>query len=286
MNSNFVPLNIGLTKWTSAMMWVNVGLQTLISITAVNYQGSLDGPLSNAVDAENLYLSVSGFSLLVWVPTFVLLVVWIAKSHTSTSSLLWADDYRKYSRGWSIGVWFIPFANFFSTPQVFIENERIATGRRVSGKVDKGWRVQPRDQHIVWWFVLFSVGMLISRGGASAANSATDIDSYRTGLILVAIGALSSAAGIAIGAIHIRRVGEKLATNPIDDSPATQTARSSTTVDQLPPPTFTPPQTESNVSPAERPKIPVDESLLSGNNQRPSIPVIKPITSTEPKEQK
>ena len=285
MNSNFVPLNLGLTKWTSGMMWANVGVQTLISITAFNYQGSLDGPLSNAIDAENLYLSVSGFSLLVWVPTFVLLVVWIAKSHTSTSSLLWADDHRKYSRGWAIGVWFIPFANFFSTPQVFIENARIATTHRVSGKVDKGWKVQSRDQHVVWWFVLFLVGMLISRGGASAANSATDIDAYRVGLTLVAAGALSSAVGIGFGAVHIRRVGTKLADNPIDDSRTGQTLRSSMPGDPLPPPAITPPQTESSVSPEARPKIPVDDSLRSSTSTRPSIPVIKPPTSNEPKEQ-
>lgn len=285
MSLNFVPLNLGLTKWTSGMMWANVGVQTLISITALNYQGSLGGPLSNAVDAENLYLSVSGLSLLVWVPTFVLLVVWIAKSHTSTSSLLWADDHRKYSRGWSIGVWFIPFANFFSTPQVFIENARIATTQRASGKVDKGWKVQPRDQHVVWWFVLFLVGMLISRGGASAANSATDIDAYRVGLILVAIGALSSAVGIGFGAVHIRRVGTKLADNPIDDSHRGQTIRSSMPGDPLPPPTIRPPQNASNVSPETRPQIPVHDSLRSPTNTRPSIPVIKPSTSNEPKEQ-
>ena len=280
-SSAYAPLNLGLTKWTAGLMWVNVVAQSAIALSAFNLQGSLDGSISAAVDAENLYFNISGLSVLAWVPTFVLLVVLIAKSHTSTSSLLHPDDKRKYSQGWSIGVWFIPFANIFSTPQVFIENARIANANRMNGKVDRGWKQQESDKQVIWWFLLFWIGLAASRGGAQISNSALDVDSYRGGLVLLAIGSLSSAAGIAFGALHIRRVGETLAENSNTHQPSNLTANPA---GHLPPPSAGSRQSVNDVPTGPRPQIPVNPSSTTDGRSRPSIPVVQPPNTTEIKE--
>ena len=266
-------------------MWVNVAIQSAIALSAFNLQGSLDGPISAAVDAEELYFNISDLSLLAWLPTFVLLVVWIAKSHTSTSSLLHPGDRRKYSQGWSIGVWFIPFANIFSTPQVFIENARIAEGNRTHGKVDRDWRQQGTDKQVIWWFLLFWVGIVASRGGVQLSNSALDLDSYKGGLVLVAVGSISSAIGIAFGAVHVRRVGEQLSENPTAHQSPVSTESVSKSGDPLPPPP-TPHESESGIAAGPRPQLQVNPLPQQDGKSRPSIPVRKPPTSTEIKEQK
>lgn len=206
-----LPLSTTLTGWTVGLMWAAAGLNAIASLTAWNYQSALTGPLYEAIDAEDLYNSVAGVSLLLGIATFVLLIIWSAKAHTSSASLLNSQGARKYSRGWCIGVWFIPFANIFSTPRVLAEHQRIAFAPRSNGRASHDWGKQPIDQRLIWWWVLFWTGAIVTQIGASSLTLETSLREYQNGLTAVIFGSLISAVGIAIGAIFVKSVGAALA---------------------------------------------------------------------------
>ena len=237
---------------TAALNGLTSVLGFALSSAAARYAKSgsrLD--LENWVSAEDAYFGAAGIALLVWVATFVVLIIWLAKAHTSTSSLLENPNDRKYSRGWCIGVWFIPFANLFSTPKVFAEMQRIAYAERDNGRAAHDWRAGRLDPKLVWWWILFVGGIIVSRAGESMATANGPIDEYQSGLNISAIGTLVSAAGAATGAMFIRSVSGRLHDGMQDPGPLSGTSAraqpaASEAADWPPPPA-------SNQSPGQEP---------------------------------
>ena len=152
-----VLLAPALTGWLRGLMWAYVAVTVAMVAVGVAYWGAIEGlrrgdvALDDAIGVENAYRAVAGVQLVAWVSIFVLMIVWLAKAHTATTSLLAVPGARKYSRGWCIGVWFIPFANFISTPQVFAEHQRIADAARTDGWVKGDWKSLPSSRLIPWW---------------------------------------------------------------------------------------------------------------------------------------
>jgi hypothetical protein len=216
-----VPLPPHLGRWTETLMWIT-GLAALASALLSNtYRLAVDeylngqGTLTAAANAENDVTSFAPLFVLVWVATFVLQVVWIAKAHTSTTSLLRSPADRKYSQGWAIGVWFIPFANVFSTPRVFAEHQRIADATRVDGFADGNWRHVPVRRSLIWWWVLVLAGFILNRAGVSMmSDPSSDIDEYQTGVALSSLGMLALSAGTFCGARFIGLVSKQLRPQP------------------------------------------------------------------------
>lgn len=208
----------GIGTATMVLLFVTAGFDAVIAILGF-YLASVAGRYAQSgsfadfndwVDAENAYFGIAGLGLMVWIATFVLLIVWLAKAHTASSSLLQSPADRKYSRGWSIGVWFIPFANLISTPMVFAETQRIAYADRVNGRVPAGWRSGRLDPKLIWWWVLFIGGIIVSRVAESTVTNDAPIGEYRTGLNISSVGAIVSAAGAVTGALFIRSVSSRL----------------------------------------------------------------------------
>ena len=263
-----IPLSSTLTGWTVGLMWVAAALNLAVSLAAWNYQSALSGPLYEAVDAEDLYNSATGLSFFVWMATFVLLIVWSAKAHTSSTSLLNTQRARKYSRGWCIGVWFIPFANIFSTPRVFAEHQRIASAPRVSGRAHHEWSKQPLDQRLTWWWVLFWVGAIATQVGASSLTLEASLSEYQNGLTAVICGTLINAIGIAIGAVFLKSVGAALHDVKVDDTFASPPGPDATS------------RESTIITAAERPQVLTNPPQPTSQRSRPMLPTQIPPPET------
>lgn len=119
-------LNTTVATWTQALLWLSASLSSVVSVLALVYRQTLTdwfdgtGTLDDAVSIEDLFVDWTSLLPMILIATFVLLIIWLAKAHTATTALLGEGEYRRYSRAWSIGVWFIPFANLISTPRITI----------------------------------------------------------------------------------------------------------------------------------------------------------------------
>ena len=207
-----VPLSSKLTGWTVGLMWAIVAGDVFVAVTAMSYRSSLSGSsLTEAIEAEELYNNATSLAFVLWITTLILLIVWSAKAHTSSTSLLHNQRSRNYSQGWCIGVWFIPFANIFSTPRVFAEHQRIATAPRTNGRAHHEWAKQPLDARLTWWWVPTLAGLVVIQFGAGSLTLEASLGEYQDGLVAVVVGSLLTAAGIASGALFLRSVGAALA---------------------------------------------------------------------------
>ncbi len=200
-------------------MWVAAASQGILAIFAFRYWQTFGDwferdtkTWNDALSAESNFNLASGFSWLVWVAGFIFLIVWLANVHTSTTSLLADDQDRKYTRGWSIGVWFIPFANVISTPQVIAENFKIASAPRKNNKVDNSWKTLPVNGELVWWWILVVGGMLTSSVGGQIAIEGVTSSEILGGLTAVMIGSTAATIGLALGAVVITDMNKELTT--------------------------------------------------------------------------
>ena len=160
------------------------------------------------VAAENRYRGFFGIYTLLSIPIFVLLIVFSYRAYKSTESL-WAGP-RKWSRGWTIGGWFIPFANLIIVPKVLIEADRIASAQRNGGRVSDGWQSGLADAKLIWWWLLYAIGTLMNYGYWDEVTKASSFDDYKTGMYIGMVGGLMVVASCVLAALTVRRMGKAL----------------------------------------------------------------------------
>lgn len=168
-----------------------------------------------AVDAEDRLVAFGPLSLAANLVLLVLLVVWMFQSHGIADRL--RPGSRRWTRGWTIGGWFIPIANLFMPKRVMNEIERIATAPRVGGVLAPGWQ-QTRTSAIgwVWWvtFVACWLGVRIATGMYSNAfeqpllrfDPNAVLDAYG---LAIACYALAIVAAVS-GAVYVGRISRRL----------------------------------------------------------------------------
>jgi hypothetical protein len=212
----------GLAGTLQGFLWAAAGLAAiatiigLVGLAALNRYwdarpGSADERQASddLVAADDALDGILGFSFIVALVIFVLIIIWGNQAHKVTQRL-WPGP-RTWSAGWTIGGWFIPFANLVIPRLVFSEIEKIGRAPRSGGYVTPGWRQQSTSV-VGWiWWVTFVIGYVASTPGFSMFDDpAGDIDSWRAGYVLVAAGeAVLVVAGIT-GALYVRRLTRAL----------------------------------------------------------------------------
>lgn len=215
-------VNVNLARWLQAILWsfgvaVTGMLFAAVAVLATfnNYLVEVDEPwtaLDRWQTAEDVFNIVYVVALVLVIPLVALLQVWSFKSHKATG-WLWPRE-RKWSRGWSIGAWWIPVANFLLVPMVLTEVYKIASGPRDGQSTRNGWALGKSSATLILWFVLSGVGIGLVSYGASLTNlDSFTVAEYRwgVGLVMGGTAVLVGAAMVAIG--FIRNVSRKLAPN-------------------------------------------------------------------------
>ncbi|MEO1065400.1 MAG: DUF4328 domain-containing protein [Actinomycetota bacterium] len=151
--------------WTEGVTW----LVALIQLPALGFalqQRSLfddfqdDGSFStfdDLVDAEDAWIGLTGFWFLLSIASIVLLMIWLYRVYGQTQSL-GATDHR-LPRGFTIGAWFIPFANFVLLSLLFSDLDRTTRSERVP--IGRKWR-ETSTALIVWIWTATAVGSFVA----------------------------------------------------------------------------------------------------------------------------
>ena len=117
-------------------------------------------------DSDDFVATAGGFIFFLAAISFVLLVIWTYRTYQNLRELR-AEDTR-FSPGWTIGGWLIPFVNLLMPFFIFQEMWKASSTERPS------WRQSPADNLIVLWW---SIGMISVIGSTIAAvlrNDAID----------------------------------------------------------------------------------------------------------------
>jgi len=162
--------------------------------------------------AEDNASAAFGLPILLNAVLLILLIIWMFRAHRVTDLLGGTD--RKWSRGWTIGGWFIPVANFLIPKLVLGEIERIAQSPRTDGRIATDWRKTSSSAKGWLWWGLWFLGIVLVRFGSDLPDPSDSDVSYsgavRTAYLLQALGALAMAAGAAFGALYVRSIASHL----------------------------------------------------------------------------
>lgn len=160
--------------------------------------------------AEDVFNIIFWSSFAILVALIALVQVWSFKSHKATG-WLWPRE-RKWSRGWSVGAWWIPLANFLLVPMVLTEVFKIASGARDGERTRNGWALGRSSSTVILWFVSAAIGISLFAYGSYLTNAdSSTITDYRWGVALTLGGTVSLMASSIIAIAFVRNVSWKLA---------------------------------------------------------------------------
>lgn len=207
------PTLVGWTRWLLIICGIAAALRGILAI-AVNQSLQefidtfSDRAASDFVDRANAYDTVDSVYAVATLATFVLLIVFSFRAYKA-SQTIWAGP-RKWSRGWTVGGWFIPFANAYIPASVLIETEKISRAPRMNGNATEGWRQLNRDNGFVLWFVLYLVGLAVASRISSLDASVDDLQDISDRLVVGAIGNGIICAGCIVGAVTLKKMAARL----------------------------------------------------------------------------
>jgi hypothetical protein len=218
------PLSRTLSGWTQALFWVTLGANAvygailLASLSAFNDWWDAPGggdlaALNRWFDLDDARAGWGLISIVVWLATWIVLIVWMNQAHKATTAL--GPGQRKWSSGWTVGGWFIPIANLIIPKMVFNEIDRIATAPRQHGQVSGTWRNQPTiGLGWAWWVLLILAGIL-DAGSTTMLDTefdslVLDPDNVRAGYVVGALAVVAWMLSAAFGALYVRRLTRRL----------------------------------------------------------------------------
>ncbi len=115
--------------------------------------GDIESQILSAADASDTWTLAAAAT---WIIIAVAVITWSYQVRRASESL-WHGE-RRWSRGWAVGGFFVPFANFVIPKLALNESEKIALHTRSAGRVDLGWTDRrPLVEGTLWW-----VGTIIS----------------------------------------------------------------------------------------------------------------------------
>jgi hypothetical protein len=153
---------------------------------------------ADAVDALDALMNFASIGII------VTLMVWMFHAHRAGDRL--APGNRRWSRGWTIGGWLVPFAFLIIPRLVMGEIERLLTAGRAQQRVDASWRRQPVSALGYWWWGLWVAGIVIKAGARLLTTSVTSVEGINLAAAGLALGHAAITVSLACGAVLVWRI--------------------------------------------------------------------------------
>lgn len=214
-------LSRGLTKWLAGLLVFYAAVVSVKAVTVAMVYLRFD---ESTTEAELATIApeaaVVEFFESVYVPIFVLFVIWTLKAHRA-SRRLWPYD-RRWRPAWAVGGYFVPILWFVIPPKVLAEIYRIANAERAGGRVSSSWTEVRTPRLLVAWWIAFAFASVA--GGTAAAVIETSYivpRSDRVTTVQTAYGwsisaNIVAAASAVMAAVFVARLGRRLQNRPSD----------------------------------------------------------------------
>jgi hypothetical protein len=164
---------IVLISLTAALALVNVVFWGRHLGELHRFEQGLIGPV-HAQDSEDTAFAIFGFTILLFLPTGIAWLLWQYRAHANLRALGVAN--LKFSPGWVVGWWFIPFANIVM-PYLTVRELWKASDPK-AGAVD--WKVRGGATIVgLWWAArlamqaLFQIAPAFARQGVGVTTTSS-----------------------------------------------------------------------------------------------------------------
>ena len=214
-----VPPTLGVV--TQVAFLLVAGMNALLLVAAVLARSRFsdfyeapafgDGAFREWITADDRMADVSLYTFVVGLVGTAVFMAWSWRAHQASDRLRPGD--RSYSKGFTIGAWFIPFVNLLLPRLVIGEIEKIAMAPRDGGVVTHSWR-ETGMSGIGWlWWIGHASGVILGRVAAGRIDAAVELgtgDAVLSAYLFVVLAAAAAAIGLVFGAVHVGRLSRLL----------------------------------------------------------------------------
>jgi hypothetical protein len=168
------------------------------------------GTLGELLDAEDLAIGAFGSAFILAGVAGVLFIIWHYQAYRSIESL--APTGTRWSPGWAVGGWFIPFANLVIPKLVMNEVERVSDPMSEPAPVGTRWMHAPLGALGSLWWASWVSGIVVW-WVASVMDESADFYSdsiVGTSLYVFAIASVLLAASGALAASYVIMIRRRL----------------------------------------------------------------------------
>ena len=167
------------------------------------YEQGLTGPI-RALDSENTAFAWWGFALFMFVPTAVAWLLWQYRAHANLRGIGVAN--LRFSPGWAVGWWFIPFANLVM-PYLTVRELWKASDVN-TGAID--WKARGGAAIVaMWWTARLGTQALFQIGGVLSRDAPGALSTTRTSSALLMAGDIVLVAWAILAILLVRGVNER-----------------------------------------------------------------------------
>ena len=212
------PVSRALAVWLQVLLGCTAALFVLAAFAVVSVRAAADSYFGangvtnysaarTWVDREDTANAVIGFAGFLSIAVAVLMIIWAFQFTRGVDRH--RPSGRKWSRGWAIGAWFIPVANYFVCPAILMEDEKIAAAA-ARGNTE-GWANERAHPLTVFWFGAWALGGILSFVGNRAVHATDQLslpgeNQLMTAYLVLIVGSLVSASAATMAAISVRRM--------------------------------------------------------------------------------
>jgi|SRR6267143_2511070 len=176
-------------KWTTVFLIIDIlgALATILSTSAQIQllSGANQGHTITAAAAQaNNFRqqSISGLRILLYPITAVFFFMWIHRAHRNLSAL--GATGLKYSPGWAVGGFFVPFLNLVRPFQVVTEIWKASDPKVSAGS---SWQASPSTAMIGQWWGIYLANAVCGYAVLIFASGTSTVDSLLTASWIIII---------------------------------------------------------------------------------------------------
>ena len=191
-----VALTVLFVLMVAASALLAVALANRIAVVRDFRDGNFGNIVERADDADDFVGAASAVFVLTQVAIAVLFIIWMFRAAKNNEAL--GRVGARFTPGWSIGSWFIPFANLVIP--VLIAQDLWRGSAAECPRSDPSWRATKGSALVGWWWAAWVLSLLrFTYSGANFHDSGSldDIEASNT-VALVGVVVLAVAAVLAV----------------------------------------------------------------------------------------
>ncbi|MFE7120235.1 DUF4328 domain-containing protein [Streptomyces sp. NPDC057654] len=194
---------VGLATAVTVLLGVVAACDLFALYADFNIYSLLDNVLTTSAGelkrADDLYAAAGRFQGLGTTATAVVFIIWFHRVRGNAE--IFTQDVCTLGRGWSIGGWFIPFANLWLPFRVAAETWQASAPQTPDGSLREVSRAPVR----AWW-ILWLLALAAGRVGQTLYNRANTPESLQQAMGTVMLGDLLDLAAAVLAILFVRKL--------------------------------------------------------------------------------
>jgi Domain of unknown function (DUF4328)/Protein of unknown function (DUF2510) len=142
------------------------------------------GP-AEAAASDRRQALIGLLQLLLYLGTVVVFLVWFRRAYRNLPAL--GAESLRFSGGWAVGAWFVPFLNLVRPKQLADDIWR-ASDPALPPQPGAAWKQQRVPPLVHWWWALFVASNLLGWAAFRLGQDATTAEGLRTGSAITLAG--------------------------------------------------------------------------------------------------